>query len=336
MTQIVQVYIEQTAKEILYQLETNLRDASEVRRAQNVAQQWKERLADRGFSSLIAIVNREMNHLLSEELTSEDFRGAEVYPSPEKMTEYELKHGLPALSFGVAIPGERWSTIQQKFKMRETSQGLSLSEYSFSESSLGLDAIGLTMHRADAQDGYQEFQQLYEDQAAYSRSFKDLAALRIGKVKSLWELSMALLCRTKRDLCAGRYEKTKEERAHNLAISLDVYGQAYQNELRSHSDAAATLNAFQTLYTAVVAEIIPDISSAIEAVYALEERVGAGIVTPLLFALGTTESHGNRTHFRSPLKGIIKAREYIESGELRTEDITQILEKKGYHQLVFS
>ena len=62
----------------------------------------------------------------------------------------------------------------------------------------------------------------------------------------------------------------------------------------------------------------------------LEEQIGAGIVIPLLFALGTTEISDKRTHFRSPLKGIIKAQEYFDSGQLRTEDITQILERKGY------
>ena len=332
MTQIVHIYIEQEPKDILYQMETNLRDAREIRPAQEATKQWKERVKNRGFSSLVAIINREMKHLLAEELTSEDLRDAEVCPTPEKMIEHELKHGLPALSLGVAIPKERWPSIQRKFKMRETCQGISLSEYGFSANSLGLDATGLTMHRASEERAYQEFQQLYEDQTAYSRSFKAFAEFSLRKITVPWELGMALLCRTKRDLCAGRYEEGREKKRETLVRYLNMYGQAYGDGVMRHSDHA-TLLAFQSLYRGVVSEIIPDIPHAIEATYALEEQIGASIVTPLLYALGTIEARGKTTHFRSPLKGIIKAREYFESGELRTEDITQILERKGYRQI---
>jgi len=274
-----------------------------------------------------------MDPLLAEELTSNDLRDAEVYPNAEKMIEHELKHGLPALSFGVAIPKERWPSIQRKFRMRGTSQGLSLSDYGFSENSLGLNATGLTMHSAGEEKEYEEFQQLYEDHATYSRSFKAFAELTLRKITVPWELSMALLCRTKRDLCAGRYEEGREEKAEALIRNLDVYGKAYEHEVRRRVSDVQILRAFQTIYAGVVSEIVPDIYLAVEATYALEQQIGAGIVTQLLFALGTTEVSEKRTHFRSPLKGIIKAREYFDSGELRTEDITQILERKGYRQI---
>ncbi|MBI5002257.1 hypothetical protein HZC31_02640 [Candidatus Woesearchaeota archaeon] len=333
MTQIEQIYVEQKPEDILFQLETNLRDAREIRPAQEAAKQWKERVTNRGFSSLIAIINREMSHLLSEELTSDDFRDAEVYPGEEKMMEHELKHGLPALSFGVAIPSNAWPSIQRKFRMRETSEGISLSDYGFSAQSLGLDVTGLTMHRASEEKEYEEFQQLYEDHAAYSKSFGDLALLALEKIRSPWELSMALLCRTKRDLCAGRYEEGREKKAEALIRSLDAYGKAYEDEVRRHVDDVRRVMAYQAIYAEVVSEIVPDIYLAIEATYTLEEQIGAGIVTPLLFALGTTEVSSKRTHFRSPLKGIIKAREYIDSGEIRVEDITQVLGRKGYKQI---
>ena len=90
MTQIEQIYIEQRPEDILFQLETNLCDVREIRRPQEAAQQWKERVKNRGFSSLVAIINREMDPLLAEELTSEDFEDAEVYPNADKMMEHEL------------------------------------------------------------------------------------------------------------------------------------------------------------------------------------------------------------------------------------------------------
>src|SRR3989338_2353587 len=137
--------------------------------------------------------------------------------------EHELKHGLPALSFGVAIPKERWSSIQRKFRRRETCQGISLSDYGFSANSLGLEVTGLTMHKADEEKKYEEFQQLYEDHAAYSRSIKDLATLTLAKLSSPWELSMALLCRTARDLSAWRYEAGgKSAQENNLRRMLTV------------------------------------------------------------------------------------------------------------------
>ena len=333
MTEIVHVYIEQRPEDILYQLRTNLHDAGKIRRAQEAAQQWKERLTNRGFSSLVAIINREMVHLLLEELTSEDLRDAEVYPSPEKMIEYELKHVLPALSFGVAIPKERWSSIQRKFRMRETSQGISLSEYGFSENSLGLNATGLTMHRAAEEKEYEEFQQLYEDHAAYSRSMRDLAPLTLGKLRSPWELSMALLCRTTRDLSAWRYESGgRSEQENNLKRMLVVYGDSYKAELVRRNGEPGDLVAFAKYYQTTVKPIRDDIPRAIEAVYALEEHVGPTIVTPLLFALGIIKQETGRHVYYSPLHAVIKAREYLDSGELRTEDITQILERKGYRQ----
>ncbi len=337
MTEEVHVYIAQGPKDIIYQLETNLCDAREIRRPQEAAQQWKERVKNRDFSSLVAIVNREMDPLLAEELTSEDFEDAEVYPNADKMMEHELKHGLPALSFGVAIPKERWSSIQRKFRMRETSQGISLSDYGFSEQSLGLDATGLTMHTAAEEKEYEEFQQLYEDHAAYSRSMRDLAPLTLRKLRSPWELSMALLCRTTRDLSAWRYEaEGKSAQENNLRRMLEVYGNSYKAELVRRNGEPGDLAAFAEYYQTTVKPIADDIPRAIEAVYALEERVGPAIVTPLLFALGIIKQETGRHAYYSPLHAIIKAREYFESGELRVEDVTQILGKKGYNRMVFT
>lgn len=89
-------------------------------------------------------------------------------------------------------------------------------------------------------------------------------------------------------------------------------------------------------YAVVAATITTDIVRYVDAAYTLEETMGPQVLTPLMFALGRKVEVRNMHVLESPVGGIIKAREYLESGELRVEDITHILERKGYKQMAFS
>lgn len=336
MTQAVrEVFLEQKPEHILSQLEKNLRDAKSVCRLQIEADRWIRELHEGDTSRFVQTINRELAPLLSEPMRTEDIVGAEVYPDEETAFAFEQKHGLSPLSFGLAIPADRWQRIQTIFGMSLRSMSIGFSDCGISE--YGFDKSGFTMYEARQGTNLSEYNLLNEDILHYSLSQRNLAAFILQKASSPWQLGMALLHRIKRDMCADRYDgKPKRRKTRSLVETLAIYGSQYERAFERRGATPTDIANFRQFYSTVTSVIVNEIPIALDALAALEERLGPAYVTPLLYALGAVEEHYHVRSFYSPIDGIIKAEEYVASGKLQERDFRRILDRKGYKQMAFA
>ena len=257
-----------------------------------------------------------------------DFDGATAYPDQAFEEEYAHKHTLPPLSFGVLIPERKWPAVSRKMNIMPDQGGNNLIRRLFTQSVLGLDKTGISFHIDTGSHEDQEFELLYNDRALYSNSHELAATISMEKLIHPDLVQVVFEYVLFAHLCASRADsKEVDDLVATINRRLDFYIALIPSWLGLPPNKVEEgQNAYRALLTGLRQRIAP----AAQATYDLDQRIGASLVTPIMFSLGSTKEELKKHYCFSPFNAMTLMRSYIDTRKIRPKQIVDILKYKGY------
>lgn len=320
----------QTPEIIINQVKSNLRSVQEMGELRKQAEHVVKYLSDNGFGALAT----ELTEMFSKQGTDlsfseSDFGDSTVYPDEDFSEEYTKKHTLSPLSFGVYVEQPRWYALARKLGFDPTQREQSFDKSLFQKSIMSLDKLGISLHVDRGRKEDLEFTLLRQDSGLYSSTHERGRRLEPRKLLVPEYAIMTFEYLILSDMAAHRAEPDAPQEVItgylvnrvNSFISLTPHWLGVPGHLTEE-----TILTYET----IMGETIDRIPEAVDSMYWLQAEIGDGLLTPVMFSLGSTENELALNHLLSPLIGIKKFRDYTESGEIKPEQIKQIIVDKGY------
>ena len=318
----------QTPEAILSQVRNNLHPFSEIEERRRKARHVVEYLTKNSFEALV----RELNDNLkvpdsSKGFSLSDFEGSEVYPNDDYDKRHKEKHTLPPLSYGISMQRPQWFNLAQRLGFDPTQREQAIPKEMFEGSTMALDELGVSFHIKRGEDF--EFALVRRDCTLYAKTHQLGGAIDPRKLTKPHLAMLIFEYLTLADMGAHRTDPScnGESLSRYLTNRLDVVSEAIPGWLGLPSGMARETS---RVYRSLMQGTEKRIPEAVASMYWLQEEIGDRLLTPVMFSLGSTPNEIAVNHLLSPLIGVIKLCEYVASGEVKPEDIEEIIAGKGY------
>lgn len=322
--------MQQTPEVLIGQIRSNLRSFSETTVLREKSSGVRRFINAHRYSEFVKDLNNSRLQIGSgQPFIEEDFHEASVYPDRGFIDSYTKKHTLAPLSFGILINQNKWDDVARKLNLDPKHTGQSLEGLLFNNSIFGLDDVGVTFHLDRGVSTDVEFEVLHADIGLYSETQGYARRITPEKLVTphLAILTFEYLILT--DLCAWRSDPdtTPESLIDYLQNRVNYYIECIPQWLQlpeTHVKEA------KLAYRTILGGVVQNIPPAVDATFELDKKIEPKLVTPILFSLGSTQEELGRNHLLSPLIGIKNYGIYIENGDIKPDQIRDILMKKGY------